>query len=373
MNVTPLLLPPVIDSSTYKMDVSSWDKALDAFDAGNFKEAILTLLNYVDPELIGKTGNADSSEFIIPHGSALVTLKISKDTFSVDAPFLILPEKNTIPLLRQVSTINFSPLVLADISLKNDQLSFHYSCPLSLCEPYKIYYVLREICIYADMYDDEFITKFKATRLREPVVQYYSKDKLDEMWGILQQILEDTFKYIKYYTDKRWDGYCWDVIAHTLFKIEFTIGPQGQFRNELEKNINIMIGHGNLNELNAAGQKYLTSLQNYKREDFDKDMYMVDNFIPYKTSMSSIENLQPFFKPDYERAQGEINAKNTMGASFTMYYAIFRCFYYYNLSADLSAILRQGLIDSGSKPWDEAAKILFNCLGKIVLATPATA
>jgi hypothetical protein len=186
------------------------------------------------------------------------------------------------------------------------------------------------------------------------------------MWNIMQQFLEDSFKYIKYFSDKRWDGYIWDIIMHTLFKIEFTIGPQGQFRNELEKAITAMLGQGNLNELNANGQKYLTSLQNYKREDFNKDMYMVDTFIPYKTSMSTYENLQSFFQPDYERAQNEINAKNTIGASFTMYYAIFRCFYYYNLTAELSAILRQGLIASSNKPWDEAAKILMGSLSVIM-------
>ena len=135
MNVTPLVLPSVVDSSANKMAAAYWDKVTAAYDAGNYKEAILNLLNYVDPGLISRTGNADASEFTIPHGSALIGLKIGSDTFSVNAPFLILPEKNSIPLLRQVASINFSPLVLADISLEKDQLSFSYSCPLSLCEP----------------------------------------------------------------------------------------------------------------------------------------------------------------------------------------------------------------------------------------------
>jgi hypothetical protein len=366
MNVTPIVLPSVVDSSANKLAASYWDKVLDTYDAGNYKEAILNLLNYVDPELISRTGNADASEFTIPHGSALIKLTIGSDTFSVSAPFLILPEKNSIPLLRQVSGINFSPLVLADISLEKDQLTFNYSCPLSLCEPYKIYNVLREICMYADIYDDEFITKFKAVRLREPVVKNFSKEKLDEMWGLLQKFLTDSFQYIKYFTDKRWDGSVWDIITHTLFKIEFTMGPQGQFRNELEKNISIMLGHGNLNDLNASGQKYLASLQNYKREDFDKDMYMADTFIPYKTSMDTYENLQSFFQGDYERAQGEINTKNYIAATFSLYYAIFRCFYYHNISEAFSPILKKGLIDSSNKPWEEGAKILMSSLTKIM-------
>ena len=144
------------------------------------------------------------------------------------------------------------------------------------------------------------------------------------------------------------------------------MGPQGQFRNELEKNISIMLGHGNLNDLNASGQKYLASLQNYKREDFDKDMYMADTFIPYKTSMDTYENLQSFFQGDYERAQGEINTKNYIAATFSLYYAIFRCFYYHNISEAFSPILKKGLIDSSNKPWEEGAKILMSSLTKIM-------
>jgi hypothetical protein len=371
MNVTPLILPPVVDSSINKVDVSYWNKVMDAYEAKNYNEVILNILNYVDPALIKKTGNPDSSEFVIPHGSAIVKLNISKDTFSVEAPFLLLPEKNVIPLLRQVTQINFAPLVLAEICLKNDQLYFTYNCPLSLCEPYKIYYVLREICVYADTYDDEFIKKFAAKRLREPVVQYFSKEKLDEMWDIMQRFIADTFQYIKYFTEKRWDGSIWDIIVHTLFKIEYTIGPQGQFRNELEKNIGIMLGKGNLNELNVNGQKYLLSLQNYKREEFDKDIYFVENFIPYKTSMSNVENLKSFFEADYKRAQNEMNANNRIAAAFTLYFAIFKCFYYHNISSELAAGIRKALEESGNKPWDQASTELMKCITSIMSATPA--
>ena len=42
--------------------------------------------------------------------------------------------------------------------LKKDRLAFEYTCPLALANPYKIYYILQEICNTGDKYDDEFET-----------------------------------------------------------------------------------------------------------------------------------------------------------------------------------------------------------------------
>lgn len=65
----------------------SWDKVMASHKEQNFKAVITGILNYVDPELIPKYGNADQTEFKIWHGSVQVQLNISATTFKVTAPF----------------------------------------------------------------------------------------------------------------------------------------------------------------------------------------------------------------------------------------------------------------------------------------------
>jgi hypothetical protein len=333
---------------------------METFEAGKYHEAFVALLNYIDADIVSKFSNADRTEFTVPHGSALVNMKIENGILKVDAPFLKLPEKASVALLRQVAQINFWPLTISQIVLEGDQLIFRWQAPLSLCEPYKTYYVLREICQNADQYDDEFIKKFGAQRLREPKVTRYEKAKADEMWSLLQKFASEAFEYIKYFTDKRWDGFVWDSIVHALYKIEFVLGPQGFFRNELERTVNLMWNKDiPLIEVNAKGKKYLETVLAYKREDFDNDIYMIDNFVPYKSYLSA-EQIKSNLQETINTAQGELNSNNYIGATYTLFLAFLKNFYNHNIPAEQSNILRNGLVESSGRAWADSATILMN-------------
>ena len=95
-------------------------------------QSFYALLDYVNDEFREKYGNAKGTEFNIPHGSIVVNIKIEDDRLLIHAPFLSLPEKNRIPLLRQVAGLNFNAMDLAQVELKKDRLAFEYTCPLAL-------------------------------------------------------------------------------------------------------------------------------------------------------------------------------------------------------------------------------------------------
>ena len=65
-------------------------------------------------------------------------ISLLNNTCSIKAPFLQLPEKNVVGLLRQMAEINFSVLVMSQIVRHENQLWFEFACPLELLEPYKI-------------------------------------------------------------------------------------------------------------------------------------------------------------------------------------------------------------------------------------------
>ena len=133
---------PIIASTQSKVDVEAFEKSTDAFEKGEHLQSFYLLLDYIDPELRSKFGNAEGTEFAVPHGSIMVYLKLEGDQLNITAPFLLLPEKGRIPLLRQVAALNLTELTLACISLQNDKLFFDFHCPVALCNPYKIYYAV---------------------------------------------------------------------------------------------------------------------------------------------------------------------------------------------------------------------------------------
>ena len=174
MNQSPTYDKSLIGSTQSKINAPYWDTVLSQYENGKHKEALVGILHYLDPELAERTGKADQTQFTVPHGSIVVNFEIADEKVNIWAPFVKLPEQNPIPLLRQAAQINFNPLKLAQVVLEGEDLVFRYSCPLELCEPYKMYDVFYEICTYSDAYDDDFIEKFKARRLREPVIKHYS-------------------------------------------------------------------------------------------------------------------------------------------------------------------------------------------------------
>ena len=116
-----------------------------------------------------------------------------------------------------------------------------------------------------------------------------------------------------------------------------------------------------LNEKNSKGQKYLQSLQTYKREDFDKDVYQIENFIPYKSYLS-VEQLRENLQEGHDTATNEINSTNYIGATYTLFLAIFKNFYTYTIPSEPANILRNGLTESAGKTWQEAAQILMRAV-----------
>lgn len=352
-------------SSQSKVDPAYWDTVLKLYEEGKYHDAVVGIIRYVNPELLEKTGNKDQTRFVIPHGSIVVQIDIEDNHLYVKAPFLSTADAMKIPLLRQVAQINFSPLNLAKIFLEDDKLVFNYHCPLDLCEPYKMYEVFREICIYADSYDDEFIKKFGAKWLQEPVIKRFPKSEADLAWDKIQHYLKEGLEYIEHFEDKRNFAFCWDIIMITLMKIEYYAEPQGLYRNELEKMAGVLQGNIGITEKISRGKEFFRKLQDYSREDFDADIYEAQSFIPYKYR-STIENIRSNFEETYASARKERDGGDHIGATLSMQHIFLKLFFYNNVEDNISRPITEAMIKSSNKPWPEASAALWKAMEQIM-------
>jgi hypothetical protein len=283
----------------------------------------------------------------------------------VEAPFLYLPEGPKVPIMRQVAQLNFSPLNLSHIVKKDNQLVFRYSCALELCEPFKVYDVLREICIHSDTYDDEFITKFGAKRIREPQIRQYPAATLDTAWQKFKDYLKEADEYIAYFDSKRMYGYNWDVLSITLRKIEYYACPQGYLRTEIERAIAELGADKPFNDRIARGKEFLAKLSAMDRSRFDAEMYIAETFIPYKWR-SVLDSIKQNFQYANETSAKEINGGDHTGATFSILFAFYNLFYNNNVQDDVAAVVEQAMAEAAGKPWTEASGILRRALDKVL-------
>lgn len=84
---------PIIASTQSKVDVEAFEKSTDAFEKGERLQSFYLLLDYIDPELRSKFGNAEGTEFAVPHGSIMGYLRLEGDQLNITAPFLLLRKR----------------------------------------------------------------------------------------------------------------------------------------------------------------------------------------------------------------------------------------------------------------------------------------
>lgn len=357
--------PTLLPLSPSKDNDKLWEDVLKKYDEKKYTESVRALIVYIDKALEDKYANADKTEYFIPHGSVTVGLKIAEDTLFITAPFLDISTAKQVPLLRQVAQINFSPLTLSRIDLADNQLTFNFSCPLELCEPYKIYDVLREVCINADNYDDEFITKFSATHIQTPKTEPLTEEQKNLAYDRIQAYAAEALAGYEQLENKRLTAFLWDVLITTLLKIDYYCVPQGNLRNELEKTISFLNSKEDFYQRMSTAKDFLKKLQTTDKEKLKKDLYKIEIFVPYKYN-ANLDAVRNNLKYAYETAEKEMKAGDNIGATFSMSYGILNLFYSYNVDASVAALLTKAMTDASEKPMQESAKILYDAIHTIM-------
>ena len=365
MNNCPIFYKSLYSSTASKIKVELWDATLAAYDEEQYLKSFHLLMDYVNPELRAKYGNADGTTFKVPHGSVIVNVNIDKETFNVHAPFLEVNQETIVPLLRQVASLNFSALDLAQIYLRENRLDFEYSCKINETNPYKIYYILREICDVGDKYDDEFVTTFGAKRLYEPIVTPFAAGKAEEAYQTIQAIIKQALEYTAFFESKRNYSQAWDLIAGALRQIDFYAHPQGQLKNDIEKAIREANAEAPLPELVTDMKNFLQEWQAMDKAKFIEDLYDVEIFIPTKRR-SSLQNIQENLEKLYERTEKGIQNGYQSAVAVDILFNFYNIYYHNNLQEDVNVVLADALEQSSGKAWDEAANILFRALKKIM-------
>ncbi len=359
-NVLPKFQRPIQGIDEPRTEVSHWDKAMDAYDAKNYRTSLIETINYINPELLNGKDTTGEINLVRGQGSAEIQVNISETTFSVKAPFLrAIDATNKVALYRKIAEVNFNPLTLAQIHLKEDTLWFEYESPIALCQPYKVYDVLREICVYADDYDDEFVEKYKADFYKETNTQPLAGEEIEQVWQQISTVLTEYKDYSAFFKEKRWDAFQWDIIVISLLKIANMPYVHGTLRTKLQEYVyNLFNNQIEFQHRIDKGTNFMTQLCEKSKEDFMKDIYHADAFISLKWR-SSVQILQD----DFKRLEATVNRYVNDGDNFSLCYFLQYNFLYTLYNFNVEEVHKNAIYDvlekvSGLEPQVAAPKLL---------------
>jgi len=359
-NVLPKFQRPIQGIDEPRTEVSHWDKAMDAYDAKNYRTALIETINYINPDLLSGKDTNGVIELVRGQGSAEIQVHISETTFSVKAPFLRATEAtNKVALYRKIAEVNFNPLTLAQIHLKEDTLWFEFEAPITLCQPYKVYDVLREICVYADDYDDEFVEKYKADFYMETNTQPLAGEEVEHVWQQISTVLTDYKDYSAFFKEKRWDAFQWDIIVISLLKIVNMPYVHGTLRTKLQEYVyNLFNNQIEFQHRIDKGTNFMSQLCEKSKEDFMKDIYHADAFISLKWR-SSVQILQD----DAKNLEATVTKYVNDGDNFSLCYFLQYNFLYTLYNFNVEEVHKNAIYDvleqvSGLEPQVAAPKLL---------------
>lgn len=357
---------PLHDSYSTQITKHYFDKAIVCYEGKNYKESIYNLLAYLTPH-IDKYSEDGHTAFKIPHGSIIINIKVdtTNETLYINAPFVSLEGSKKIPLLRKAVQVNYSPLVLSRITIDGADLYFEYQTTLEDTDPYKIYDILREICLQADTLDDEFIQKYEAHRKHNPEIESFDESKKEEARNNVLLYIKEAQLAIHYFENKRLNGFIWDVLAVTLLKIDNYLRPQGYLRTMLEKAIEDVFSDQDMSARINNGKNFLAQLINYDKAKFLSDIYSIQILIPYKQDYS-IEEVLRSLKEGYAQAESEYLMADYYGCLLTGMFNYYKLFYKANIDEKIAKQMNASLDLIKNKPIQEAASILLEEYKKLI-------
>jgi hypothetical protein len=359
-NVIPKYVRPIAKIDDPINKVSFWDEAIDAFDEKKYKETVLAVINYINPNLLeGKNTDGDV-EITQMQGSAEINVKITETTFSIKAPFLRISDKtNKVALLRKVAEVNFSPLRLAQIHQNKDALFFEYEMPIELSQPNKVYDIIRNVAVYADDYDDLFINKYHAEFYKKPAYKELSAAEQEQVWQQITAIFEDYKNYTVLFKEKRWDDFIWDLLVISMLKISNMPYVHGKLRSDLIEYVGKLFNSDlDFNYRVDKGVNFMKKLINTPKEDLMNDVYHAEHFISLRWR-SNPQAITDRLKNNMERVQDYEKQESHFSVSYYLQFIFLKLIYDYNLEDNYKQAIYNVLEKvSGLEPSDAAPKLI---------------
>ena len=371
MQTVPTFTPPILKRSSRSHSRQEWEKSLQEYTQGKFHSSISSIIRYLDPSLIGTNDTVENRKIGFNHGSVKVYLETTSDTFEISCPFVELPEKAKVVILRKASELNMTPLILSQMILKGNKLYFSYKDKIELSHPSKILNILDEVARNADHLDDFFIERFNAKPIEKATTQPLSPEDLTKVVDFFQSHVKQVIDNINYAEQKSMYELGWDMTYVGIQQLMDTANPYGFIAKILSDMILILYSKSDFPTKLQQVKKQLQDLLALPKEKISECYYEATFLIPGKeeTDLQTIQNTlgNSVQKALQYRQKGIFeNATSYMLVDF--YYVMKR----YLLPTKIEKKIRECLMQISGKSWKDASDVLLQTVDNINRQTKET-
>ncbi len=349
---------------------SFWFEAVKNFDSKDYKSAFFNILRYVNSTVVIPNESSEAVELNLPHGSVIINIKIDSKGFTIQAPFLKVPAGGSgLGMMREISELNFTYLVLGQIILKENEFYIEYKDTLDNCEPYKLYYLLEEICVCADYYDDVFIDKFKTDSVKKSDLEYFTSAELELAHQKYAEIIKEGLSFVEYFESKRYYSLAWEMMETLFLKLDYVLAPQGILNTKLKEAKVLLYGQAAEQTVIANSKLKLNELINFDKEKMKSSFFHPKFLIPSK-KRGEISYIQDFMDSTRESMQSSMGSKSYSNVSIAGLYLFYDLLYKVSIHSEISTFIDSALEKAGGKDWQTAAEIFMDAVNKIMDLNP---
>lgn len=358
MQKAPLFLKPLLNYRFTALKKKAWKKALDAFEAGKYREVFDDLVEYLNAKEISIKVEGGNKEFVIPHGCLFLHITVTAERYELRVPFLK-SDTPSIGLMHQIAKLNMYELALSQVCYQNGQFYFYYESPLALCQPNKVYDTMKQMCTKGDYYAEQWARELDASLPQISFTYPITTALKEKAWPLFEQQLSQLEKYIEHFEQKHWESHVWVIFSVVLRYLDFALNPRGRLRREIQADISDFALDISAREKAGKAPDLLAKYRAFSLEEF----------------LSCIYTPQLIFRDrppaDLATIHKDLNScveyltKETPGDSYATIYSLLfwlRLPYYY----DLPQFLRQQIIYHlgrvSDQPWNIAKKRMWTAI-----------
>ncbi len=362
----PLYKKPLRFHNEPKITGERWQEAVELFEEQKYRASVVEVMNYLNIDLL--KGQTKKEEIHIErlHGICKVDIDISESSFKIRAYMAdVTEETNLVALLRRIAELNFHYNDVAFIIYKDQEIYYEYEEQTALCEPYKLYYIIKDVLLAADRYANEFIVHYAVKEIDNLKKNMLTSKEQDEALMQIRAYLDEYTDYVEYFKSNSKDAYIWDISIITLLKLSNMSYFNGVYKNELISKIAVLYdGDLEFNYKIDNAKKYIKTLQALTDDDFKRVLYYRDDLISMMKPASN-ENIKPHLNNYEETLLKYEKEDNHHAISYYLEELFLKILYNNNLEKNHQEYIENVLVKTSKTDSKKASKELIKLYNKL--------
>ncbi len=343
----------------------AWNDALAAYQEERYHDALRSVLCMLGAERV-PDGSLIGQVVELEHGSVRLRVRVEENSFSVEVPFLRIPEGGrAVAMMRKVMNLT-NDLAMSRFLLRGERdIVIRHRDEIAGVHPAKLRSVFGSICTVADTYDDLFEAKFGAERVEALDVEVWDADVLAKSHAALAIIVDEGLAFCELFETKQNLSYAYNALQCAFKRITWTLWPQGILRSKIYET-KAMLADGSKPGAQRIdlGKKALRELAACTPEELGASLYDA-RFILSQQDPIDFEQYQSILEGPRELMAQMRKSRDYDYACFVGLHSIYEDLADNHMPPEAVAIYVDALKTASGMPLNEASAVLMQAIHSV--------